>query len=101
MERNLDRRVEAVVPVDDPVARARLADVVDAMLADDRHSWQLGYDSVWRRTEDILGRPGSVDAFSVLKRAALAGPTTATREPSNGSRPARPSGRGRKKKGHH
>ena len=101
MERNLDRRVEAVVPVDDPVARARIADVVDAMLADDRHSWQLGYDSVWRRTEDILGRPGSVDAFSVLKRSALAGPTTATREPSNGSRPARPSGRGRKKKGHH
>ena len=29
MERNLDRRVEAVVPVEDPEATARIAEIVD------------------------------------------------------------------------
>ena len=52
MERNLDRRIEAVVPVEDAEARARIAEVIATMLADDRRSWQLGSDAVWRRTED-------------------------------------------------
>ena len=52
MDRNLDRRVEAVVPVEDPEARARLAEIIEVMLADDRRSWQLGPDATWRRTEE-------------------------------------------------
>ena len=42
MDRNLDRRVEAIVPVEDAEARARLQEIVEVMLADDRRSWQLG-----------------------------------------------------------
>ncbi len=72
MERNLDRRVEAVVPIEDREASARIASVIAAMLADDRHSWQLGADSVWRRTEDLTGRPGTIDVFELLKAAAVA-----------------------------
>ena len=53
MERNLDRRIEAVVPVEDGEARARIAEVIATMLADDRRSWQLGADAVWRRTEEL------------------------------------------------
>jgi len=71
MDRNLDRRVEAVVPVDDLEARARIAEIIDVLLADDRRSWQLGSDAVWRRTEDLLGRPGSLDTFEILKQRAL------------------------------
>jgi polyphosphate kinase len=100
MERNLDRRVEALVPIDDPQARARIADVVDAMLADDRHSWQLGFDSIWRRTETLLGRPGTFDVFSVLKRAAQEG-ITMRRERLNGEKVGGRSSRGHKKKQHH
>jgi polyphosphate kinase len=70
MERNLDRRVEAMVPIDDPQARARIAQIIEIMLADDRRSWQLGPDARWRRTEDILGKPGKVDTFAALKRVA-------------------------------
>ena len=44
MERNLDRRVEVVTPVDDPEATARLARVIEVMLADDRRSWLLQPD---------------------------------------------------------
>ncbi len=51
MDRNLDRRVEAIVPVEDLDARARLAEIIDLMLADDRRSWQLQPDATWVRTE--------------------------------------------------
>jgi polyphosphate kinase len=72
MDRNLDRRIEAVTPVEDPDAKARLAEIVDVMLLDDRRSWQLGSDAVWRRTEEIEGRAGALDTFEVLKARALA-----------------------------
>ncbi|HEY6056678.1 MAG TPA: polyphosphate kinase 1, partial [Candidatus Limnocylindrales bacterium] len=71
MERNLDRRVEAVVPVDDTEACSRLSEIVRTMLADDRRSWQLGADGGWRRTEEIEGRPGTIDTFEAMKEAAL------------------------------
>lgn len=72
MERNLDRRIEAVVPVADPVAQVRLDQALAVLLADDRRSWQLGPDATWRRTEDINGRPGEVDTFVQMKAAAIA-----------------------------
>jgi polyphosphate kinase len=73
MERNLDRRVEVVTPVEDSEACARLARIIEVMLADDRRSWQLGNDGQWRRTEVIDSREGTVDTFAVLKDdAALA-----------------------------
>src|SRR5262249_51905313 len=39
MDRNLDRRVEAVVPVTDPALQARLAEILEIELADDALSW--------------------------------------------------------------
>jgi len=71
MERNLDRRVEAIVPVEDLEAGVRLAGIVDLMLADDRRSWQLQPDATWVRTEDLTGRPGTIDTFEALKEDAL------------------------------
>ena len=71
MDRNLDRRVEAVVPVEDSEAKARLQEIIDVMLADDRRSWQLQPDATWVRTEVLEGRPGTVDTFEVLKDKAL------------------------------
>jgi polyphosphate kinase len=71
MDRNLDRRVEAVAPVEDPDAQTRLAGIVDVMMADDRRSWQLQPDATWARTETLLGHPGTIDTFEVLKEDAL------------------------------
>ena len=67
MERNLDRRVEVVTPVEDIEAQARLARIVDVMLADNRRSWQLGPDGAWRRTEAIESVEGTIDTFATLK----------------------------------
>ncbi len=72
MERNLDRRVEAVMPVEDLEARARIEEIIAIMLEDDRRSWQLGSDAVWRRTEEINAAQGTCDTFAALKERALA-----------------------------
>ncbi len=49
MPRNLDRRVEILVSVDDPGQRARLDQVLAAALADDAPGWELGPDGGWSR----------------------------------------------------
>ena len=51
MERNLDRRVEALVPVDDPALQDRLRTIIEVMLRDDRRAWTLDADGTWRRVE--------------------------------------------------
>jgi len=77
MERNLDRRVEVVTPVEDHGLQARLARIIDVMLADDRRSWQLQADGRWLRTEVLESREGTVDTFATLKEdAATASLTT-------------------------
>ena len=81
MERNLDRRVEVVTPVEDHGLQARLARIIEVMLADDRRSWQLQPDGAWVRTEVVESREGSVDTFAVLKDDAAAASTT-TPEPA-------------------
>jgi polyphosphate kinase len=67
MERNLDRRVEVVTPVEDHESQARLARIIEVMLADDRRSWQLDRDGRWLRTEVIESAEGAIDTFAVLK----------------------------------
>ena len=49
MPRNLDRRVEAVAPVDDPELQARLQEILDVNLADDMLAWQLEPDGRWTK----------------------------------------------------
>ena len=88
MERNLDRRIEAVAPVEDLEAAARIAEIVEVLLADDRRSWQLGADGAWRRTEEILSKAGTVDTFAELKRRA----TKATEAAAAPRRPSHPTG---------
>jgi polyphosphate kinase len=55
MDRNLDRRVEAVVPVVQPDLQARLAEIIEVDLADDHLSWELDAEGGWRR---VSGRRG-------------------------------------------
>jgi len=72
MDRNLDRRVEAVAPVEDHDARERLRTILEVMLADDRRSWQMRPDASWVRTETVEEREGTVDTFEIMKEEALA-----------------------------
>jgi polyphosphate kinase len=49
MPRNLDRRVEAVVPIDDAELQSRLQEVLDLCLVDDVLAWELSADGSWRK----------------------------------------------------
>jgi polyphosphate kinase len=56
MTRNLDHRIEIVVPVEDAPAKAELEAVFDVLLADD-NAWVLGPEGHWQRP---ARRTGSV-----------------------------------------
>ncbi len=71
MPRNLDSRVELVVPVDDADARAQLLDTLDRCLADTENAWDLAADGTWaHRRVPPGGQPRDVHAE--LMRAHLA-----------------------------
>jgi polyphosphate kinase len=54
MPRNLDKRVEVLVPVTVPEHREQLDEVLVSALAEDTRSWELGPDAHWRP----VGRDG-------------------------------------------
>jgi polyphosphate kinase len=49
MPRNLDHRVELVVPVEEPSLRDEVVDIVERSLADNTNSWTLDSDGRWER----------------------------------------------------
>jgi polyphosphate kinase len=49
MPRNLDHRVEALAPVEEPPLIAQVRDMLDRCLADNTHAWQLEPDGTWLR----------------------------------------------------
>jgi polyphosphate kinase len=71
MPRNLDHRLEVVVPIDDARAQQRLSTVFDTLMADNSQAWELQPDGQWLRLrpkKDERARP----AQSVLMRSARA-----------------------------
>jgi polyphosphate kinase len=67
MERNLDRRIEVLVPVCDTELQARLLEILDLAFADDTNAWTLGTDKRWRRVQTRHG----VNSQRRLKELAL------------------------------
>ena len=67
MPRNLDRRVEALVPIEDSTLQARIAEVLEVNLADDVLAWELAADGNWHRVAESDG----VDTHLRLQARAL------------------------------
>ena len=68
MPRNLDRRVEAIAPVDDPRLRDRLEQVLRINLEDDILAWTLQPDGRWIRVPTSEG----LETHVALQRLARA-----------------------------
>jgi polyphosphate kinase len=73
MERNLDRRVEALAPVSDPENQARLREIIDIMLSDDRRAWVLDSNDRWQRAEQLVDEAHGIDTFETLMAMASQG----------------------------
>ena len=67
MERNLDRRVEVIVPIENDRLRSVLFEAMALTFQDDLFSWTLGTDRRWRRVTSV----NSLSVQSELKRRAL------------------------------
>jgi polyphosphate kinase len=81
MERNLDRRIEALVPILDPALQAELDFILATMLADDRRSWTLGSNGTWTRVHAARDGTASVDTHQVLRGRALSAAMAGTGAP--------------------
>jgi polyphosphate kinase len=57
MPRNLDRRVEAVVQIEDEVISKDLQEILGIMLADNRQAWDLKPDGHYVQRHPIAGTP--------------------------------------------
>jgi polyphosphate kinase len=57
MPRNLDRRIEAVAPVEDATHRQTLRDVMDLMWQDNRQAWELDAGGSYRQRRPAPGDP--------------------------------------------
>lgn len=51
MKRNLEHRVEVLIPVEDPVIRGDLRDILDTQLKDAKCAWEMRADGTYRRRE--------------------------------------------------
>jgi polyphosphate kinase len=78
MTRNLDNRVEAVAPVEDPAIRRELRFILETMLTDNRRRWVMNSDGTYTQL-----RPGEDpvrDTQQILMDRTLAGESHATGE---------------------
>jgi polyphosphate kinase len=71
MERNLDRRIEAMTPIRDPSVQARIREILTIMRRDDRRAWRLGPEGHWTRVQSSGEGEPDVDTFEALMRLAV------------------------------
>jgi polyphosphate kinase len=68
--RNLDRRVEAVVPIEDPALALQLQELLELYLADNRHAWDLQPDGQYIQRRPLNNEPER-SAHRLLMKATL------------------------------
>jgi len=67
MERNLDRRVEVQVPIENRTLQQELLEAFEVTWRDDLYTWVLGTDRRWRRLQPV----NNFSAQNEFKRLAL------------------------------
>jgi polyphosphate kinase len=70
MERNLDRRIEVLAPVDDPVEQTRLLSMLARYMAERRTAWLLDGSGRWRKA--MVGADAPQDIHVDLAATARA-----------------------------
>ncbi len=71
MPRNLDRRVEVLVPIESARARQELQAVLDSVFADDVHAWKLASDGSWAPVEPGKSAKSVDHQAAMMKRASV------------------------------
>ncbi|AFY67819.1 polyphosphate kinase 1 [Geitlerinema sp. PCC 7407] len=69
MPRNLDRRVEAVVPIRDPDIQKDLQEILGVMLADNRQAWELRPDGSYSQRHPGANCPEQASQVMLMEMA--------------------------------
>ena len=69
MPRNINGRVEVLVPVEDPTLADELAEHLHEALSDTSGSWELSGDGVWSRCEPLPGDAARSSQQRMMERA--------------------------------
>ena len=69
MPRNLDFRIEAVVPVEDPRSQQELSRALDTMASSNLHVWELESDGEWRRVRAKKGERARATQALLMRSA--------------------------------
>jgi polyphosphate kinase len=74
MKRNLESRVEVVVPVEDPKLRQELRLIIDVQLSSRKHAWEMQSDGSYIEREDTTGKKSlsSQETFIQLANKRMA-----------------------------
>jgi polyphosphate kinase len=70
MPRNLDRRVEVMVPIADPTLRQELKTILDLCLKDNRQAWDLAADGTYHQRRPQQGEPTRSAQVMLMERAS-------------------------------
>ena len=70
MTRNLDNRLELVVPVENERLRSRISSVFDTLLADNAGAWELDAQGNWRRLRPAKGQRARQAQDVLIKSAS-------------------------------
>jgi polyphosphate kinase len=73
MPRNLDHRIEILVPVEDARAQRELVRTFDSIMDDTRRSWALKADGTWERVRSKKGGRGQSMHGALMRRARARG----------------------------
>jgi polyphosphate kinase len=69
MPRNLDRRVEAAVPIQNAVHRAEIRRALELMLDDNRQAWDMASDGRYTQRTPANGEPERATHKLLIERA--------------------------------
>jgi polyphosphate kinase len=78
MQRNLDHRIEILVPVEDGRAQRELTRTFDSIMEDSRWSWTLRADGSWERVRGKKGKASQSLHGALMRRARARGRRAST-----------------------
>jgi polyphosphate kinase len=71
MPRNLDHRIEVVVPVDQARAQQEIGAIFETLLADNSFAWELRPDGSWQRVRTKKNERSHAAQAALMRRARL------------------------------
>ena len=70
MPRNLDHRIEIVMPVESQRAQAELNTIFDTLLSDNKQAWELRADGSWTRLRPEKPKREKLAQELLMRRAS-------------------------------